>query len=118
MTSFSFTARSPDDLTKEDNYTITGEALTEALQYSDTSGLPQLINWLTDLQEKSHGRKRNEGWRLSVGAGSQDVLYKVWDIDYTFVHASKNVQGFYSLLNDGDPVLIESPVYALVFCFS
>lgn len=96
FTSLSFTARSPDDPAKEDSYTISGAALSQGLQYSDTSGLPQLIDWLTGLQEVSHGRKKGEGWRLSVGSGSQDVIYKA----------------FHALLNDGDPVLVESPVYA------
>ncbi|GJJ07751.1 hypothetical protein Clacol_001956 [Clathrus columnatus] len=77
LTSVTFTARSLYDLEKEDSYTISDSALSQALQYSDTSGLPQLLNWLTGLQEKSHGRKVGEGWRVSVGSGSQDVLYKV-----------------------------------------
>lgn len=77
FTSVSFTARSPDDPAKEDSYIISGAALSQALQYSDTAGLPQLIDWLTGLQEVSHGRKKGEGWQLSIGSGSQDVIYKV-----------------------------------------
>jgi len=96
LTSVSFTARSPEDSNIEGSYTITGAALDQALQYSDTAGLPQFLDWLTGLQGKFHGRQKGEGWRLSVGSGSQDVLYKA----------------FHVLVNDGDPILIESPVYA------
>ncbi|KIJ51492.1 hypothetical protein M422DRAFT_224146 [Sphaerobolus stellatus SS14] len=96
FTSFSFTARSPTDPSSETSCTIDGQELASALQYSATSGIPQLLEWLTGLQTTFHGRKKGEGWRISVGAGSQDLLYKA----------------FHCLVNDGDPILIESPVYA------
>jgi len=96
FTSLSFTARSPDDPSGTTSCTIDGAALSEALQYSATSGMPQLLDWLAGLQTAFHGRKKGEGWKISMGSGSQDVLYKA----------------FHVLLNDGDPVLIESPVYA------
>ncbi|KAJ2917353.1 hypothetical protein MD484_g3074, partial [Candolleomyces efflorescens] len=57
-----------------------------------------LLDWLFGLQEYFHGRKRDEGWRISVGSGSQDLIYKAVN----------------ALVNPGDPVLVESPVYAWV----
>ncbi|KAF9057876.1 pyridoxal phosphate-dependent transferase [Panaeolus papilionaceus] len=52
---------------------------------------------LCSLQELSHGRNRAEGdWRVTMGSGSQDVVYK----------------GAMCILNQGDSVLVESPVYA------
>lgn len=76
FTSLSFTARSPDDPSATTSCTLDGAALSEALQYSATSGMPQLLDWLAGLQTAFHGRKKGEGWRISMGAGSQDVLYK------------------------------------------
>ncbi|KAF8577771.1 PLP-dependent transferase [Ramaria rubella] len=96
FTSVSFTAHSPGNPSVESSYNITGSKLAAALQYGATSGIPDLVEWMTRLQEIFHTRKRDEGWRVSIGAGSQDVLYKA----------------FHVLINKGDPVLIESPVYA------
>ncbi|KAK7682478.1 hypothetical protein QCA50_014278 [Cerrena zonata] len=96
FTSVQFTARSPSDPAKETTSTITGDALVEGLQYGPTAGIPALLEWLYGLQEKSHNRKRSADWRINVGSGSQDVIYKA-------VHA---------IINPGEPVLVESPVYA------
>jgi len=62
------------------------------------------LGWVTGLQERVHGRKhgRNgvgegvEGWRVSIGSGSQDLIYKA----------------VAAMVSPGDPVLVESPVYA------
>ncbi|KAI9439538.1 pyridoxal phosphate-dependent transferase, partial [Lactarius indigo] len=73
------------------------EVLAMGLQYAPTSGIPQMVEWLTEFQMLRHRRTRfEEGWRVSVTAGSQDAIDKV-------VHA---------LVNRGGPVLIEKPVYA------
>lgn len=77
LTSVQITARSPTDPQKELTTDITGAALAEGLQYGPTAGLPSMIEWIYGLQEREHGRKKGEGWRVSVGAGSQDVLHKV-----------------------------------------
>lgn len=77
FTSIQLTARSPTDPTKEEVLTLGPKELETALQYGPTGGIPSLLEWVWGLQELSHGRKRNEGWRPSVGAGSQDVIYKV-----------------------------------------
>ncbi|KAF9463949.1 pyridoxal phosphate-dependent transferase [Collybia nuda] len=96
FTSFSFTARSPVDPTSETVLNIEGSDLTRSLQYGETSGLPSLVNWIHGLQEFSHGRKRNEGWAVSMGSGSQDMIFKAVT----------------ALVNEGDSVFVESPVYA------
>lgn len=57
--------------------TIDGVDLAQSLQYGPTDGNQELREWLYGLQEKAHGRKRGEGWRISVGSGSQDLIYKV-----------------------------------------
>ena len=77
-TSMQLTARSPMDPTKEEVLTIGPKQMEIALQYTPTAKLPSLLEWIWGLQEFSHGRKRGEGWRPSVGAGSQDSIYKVW----------------------------------------
>ncbi|KXN86754.1 Kynurenine/alpha-aminoadipate aminotransferase, mitochondrial [Leucoagaricus sp. SymC.cos] len=100
ITSLSFTARSPHSSspTDEVSYSLTGDELAQGLQYGDTAGIEPLKDWLYGLQEYSHGRKRGEGWSIHVGSGSQDMIYKAVQV----------------LVDDGDPVLIESPVYAYV----
>jgi tryptophan aminotransferase len=59
--------------------TISGADLDEGLQYGMTAGLPRLVAWLEAFQSQEHGRGRpaEEGWRVSVGVGSQDLLAKV-----------------------------------------
>jgi len=77
FTSISFAARSPTDPTQETNLKIEGSELETSLQYGDTAGYKPLLDWIFGLQEVFHGRKRGEGWRISMGAGSQDLIYKV-----------------------------------------
>lgn len=96
FTSFSFTARSPINPKEETVLTIEGNDLAQGLQYGPTAGAKQLIDWIEGLQEFSHGRKKNEGWCISIGAGSQDLIFKA----------------VIALVNPGDSVLLESPVYA------
>ncbi|TFK49721.1 PLP-dependent transferase [Heliocybe sulcata] len=96
FTSISFTARSPTDPSQQTNLELDKNELAAALQYGPTVGEPSLVNWVFGLQEYSHGRKRGEGWRVSIGAGSQDLLYKA----------------ITAILNPGDAMLIESPAYA------
>jgi tryptophan aminotransferase len=75
--SIQLTARSPTDPAKEEILTLGSKQLETALQYGPTAGMPGLLEWIWGLQEFAHGRKRGEGWRSSVGAGSQDSIYKV-----------------------------------------
>ncbi|TEB34615.1 PLP-dependent transferase [Coprinellus micaceus] len=96
FTELSFKTRSPTNPEEEITLTVDGDELKQGLQYSDTAGTKPLLDWLFGLQERFHGRKRGEGWRISVGSGSQDLIYKA-------------VQ---ALVNPRDPVLVESPVYA------
>ena len=89
FTSFSFTARAPTEdpsllgpaggsRDTDVQVTIDSDDLATGLQYTDTAGIPGLLNWLGGLQENMHGRKPSgEGWRISVGAGSQDLIFKV-----------------------------------------
>jgi tryptophan aminotransferase len=100
FTSFSFTANDPTfyrsnsdpteppssivpNSTHEPNapgqlhITIPPAQLAAALQYGPTSGLPDLISWVYTLQAAQHGRHKGEGWRVCIGGGSQDLLYKV-----------------------------------------
>jgi hypothetical protein len=82
--SLSFTAESPrssgdgNGEGSEISLTLDKADLAEGLQYGATAGLEQLRQWFFGLQEFSHGRKKEEGsWTISVGAGSQDLIYKV-----------------------------------------
>ncbi|PBL03353.1 PLP-dependent transferase [Armillaria gallica] len=96
FTSLSFTARSPIDPSRDVPVELSQAELAKGLQYGETAGIPQLRDWLTGLQENIHGRRQGEGWRLSVGSGSQDLIYKAVT----------------AMINPGDPILVESPVYA------
>ncbi|KAJ6620041.1 TdiD protein [Mycena sp. CBHHK59/15] len=109
FTSFSFTARPPGapmsdadagadaDAQPDIALSIGGADLAAALQYGDTGGMPRLVAWLGALQRAVHGRApQGEGWGMSVGTGSQDLLSKA----------------IIALLNPGDAVLVQSPVYA------
>ncbi|KAI1796884.1 PLP-dependent transferase [Ganoderma leucocontextum] len=96
FTSLTIKSRSPTDPSAETTTEIAGAALAEGLQYGPTAGMPDLIGWFYDLQEREHGRKKGEGWRMSIGSGSQDVIHKA----------------ILALLDPGEPVLVESPLYA------
>ena len=86
---------------------IQGEDLVTALQYGATSGIPKLVQWITQLQTHMHKREavtpgsKLDGvagrtpWRVTTGNGSQDLLNKTFD----------------ALLNPGDVILVESPAY-------
>lgn len=77
FTQLSFKARSPTNPDEEMDLVVDGDELKQGLQYSDTAGNKPLLDWLFGLQERFHGRKGGEGWRISVGSGSQDLIYKV-----------------------------------------
>ncbi|KAI0775155.1 PLP-dependent transferase [Trametes elegans] len=95
ITSLQFTLRDP--VTNEERaISLSEQELSKGLQYSVSAGIPELLEWLVDLQEVSHGRKRGEGWGLCFGTGSSDLIYKAVN----------------ALVNPGDVALIEAPVYA------
>ncbi|KIK80735.1 hypothetical protein PAXRUDRAFT_833353 [Paxillus rubicundulus Ve08.2h10] len=94
--SFSFTVTNPSSSSQSIPVSLAGVDLTAGLQYGATAGLPRLNEWFVGLQERSHGRKSSEGWRLTIGNGSQDMISKAIN----------------AIINPGDPVLIEAPVYA------
>ena len=75
--SFSFTITDPSHSSQSIPISITGTDLAAGLQYGPTAGLPRLNEWFVALQERAHGRKPSEGWRLTIGNGSQDVICKV-----------------------------------------
>jgi tryptophan aminotransferase len=77
LNSITFTAKSPSNPQEELKLTLDGDDLAQGLQYGDTAGLKSLLDWIGGLQEVNHGRKRDEGWRISIGSGSQDLIYKV-----------------------------------------
>ncbi|KAJ7601199.1 TdiD protein [Mycena floridula] len=95
--SISMTVRSPTPgIDKElTELVINDEDLVAALQYGVTSGDPELVRFLTELNLAVHGGQRNDSWRVSVGSGSQDLLFKA----------------FTALINPGDSVLIQAPTY-------
>lgn len=82
---------------------IEGSDLDIALQYSATSGLPKLVDWIIKFQSRVHARKQvdegnkpGEVWRCSFGNGSQDLLTKTFE----------------ALVDAGDSVVLESPAYS------
>ena len=76
FTGIQFTAPRPDS-SEQMLLKVDDDLLSRGLQYAPTSGIPSMVEWLTDFQEQEHGRRRQEGWRISVTAGSQDAIYKV-----------------------------------------
>ncbi len=80
FTGVQFTAPSgtPDGSASEQTlFKVDDDLLAMGLQYAPTSGIPPMVEWLTEFQEQEHVRRRSEGWRVSVTAGSQDAIYKV-----------------------------------------
>ncbi|WVF65403.1 hypothetical protein IAT40_000130 [Kwoniella sp. CBS 6097] len=79
-----------------DSITIDEDDLDVALQYSPSAGLPKLRKWMETLQGHVHNREVDGSWATSFGSGSQDLMSKA----------------FNALLNPGDPILLETPIYA------
>jgi len=81
FTSVQFTAPSGADsdgsASEQTLFKVDDDVLAMGLQYAPTSGIPPMVEWLTEFQEQEHARRRSEGWRVSVTAGSQDAIYKV-----------------------------------------
>ena len=75
ITSLQLTLRDPIS-NEEVPIALTDAELTRSLQYCASKGIPDLLDWLIGLQEHSHGRKRGEGWDLTFGTGSSDLIYK------------------------------------------
>ena len=67
--------------------------LQVGLQYSQTAGIPALLEYLTKLQQLVHNPPAK--FDICLGGGSQDVLSKAFDM----------------LVNEGDAILIECPAY-------
>jgi len=74
---------------------IDSKVLTEALQYGNTAGLPELLEELKTLQKRKHNPPYDK-WQVLVTTGCQDALAKAFRI----------------LLNRGDTVLTENPTYS------
>lgn len=80
FTSVQFTAPScavGGSASEQTLFKVDDDVLAMGLQYAPTSGIPPMVEWLTEFQEQEHARRRSEGWRVSVTAGSQDAIYKV-----------------------------------------
>ncbi|KAJ7701228.1 pyridoxal phosphate-dependent transferase [Mycena rosella] len=77
------------------NLTLDGDILSEALQYGGTAGLARFIEWLEEFQTHVHKRVRDDTWSVTVGSGSQDLMFKACE----------------ALVHEGDSVLVETPVY-------
>jgi len=68
-------------------------------RYIIKDGIPQLNNWLRELQILQHSPPRAFG--LAIGTGSQDLVTK----------------GLQMLISPGDNILFESPGYVGVIAF-
>ena len=56
-----------------------------------------------------------ESERLSIGTGSQDLLYKVsWQLKHLITLSMMyiSLQAIASIFNPGDPILVETPAYS------
>ncbi|PSR72347.1 hypothetical protein PHLCEN_2v11795 [Hermanssonia centrifuga] len=114
ITSLNFTVRDPADPNSELPVQLSQEELELGLQYGPTVGIPALVDWFYGLQDVAHGRKVGEGWNISVGNGSQDLIYKVsrGDMPRKFIRLIFPCQAVTALVNPGDAVFVEAPVYA------
>ena len=79
---------------------VSQSQMERSLQYSATAGLPELVQWLKELQRLSHG-SQPEAFDVCVGNGSQEVLTKAFEM----------------LLDEGDTILIEAPAYSGTLAF-
>ncbi|KAK2183051.1 hypothetical protein NP493_325g01000 [Ridgeia piscesae] len=82
--------------------TLEGKKLKQALQYGQSSGIPDLLAWLSKFQELQHSPPRwrhtpkDGGTTICVTAGSQDALSKSFEM----------------MVDPGDNVIVENPTYS------
>ncbi|PCH42123.1 PLP-dependent transferase [Wolfiporia cocos MD-104 SS10] len=96
LTAMQLTIRDPLASGKDMAVELSEDELHRGLQYGPTNGWSELHEWVYGLQVLQHGRHKGEGWTVSVGAGSQDLVFKAAN----------------AILNPGESVLVETPVYA------
>jgi kynurenine/2-aminoadipate aminotransferase len=79
------------------NLSLADEELNIALQYCHTPGIQRVVECVAELQMREHAPPllygKPDGWSLSLAAGSSDCLTQAFDL----------------LVEEGDPVLVESP---------
>lgn len=110
----SFKVPSPHNLVEETTLEMSGDELVKALQYDDTAGSLPLRNWLLDLREAYHDRKRSDEWSICLGVGRQDLLYKVGSVGLSLWSTCLprcTCQAVFAVVNPAEPVLTESPAY-------
>lgn len=99
---------------------IEGEDLERALQYGSSSSDKMFSDCMDTIVSTVHGRKRGDGspagdYELAVGTGSQDLLAKVRFFLLCYVilslPADTVMQTSLALFDEGDTVLVESPMY-------
>ncbi|XP_060578972.1 kynurenine/alpha-aminoadipate aminotransferase, mitochondrial-like [Ruditapes philippinarum] len=72
------------------------ELMKKALQYTQTPGVPELVQWVKGLQERVHKPPcSGVNWDLLITNGSQDGICKSFD----------------AMVSPGDKVLVETPSY-------
>ncbi|XP_071599277.1 kynurenine/alpha-aminoadipate aminotransferase, mitochondrial isoform X2 [Heliangelus exortis] len=78
------------------------DLMKRALQYSASAGIPELLSWLKDFQQKIHNpptanyRPEQAQMEVCVTTGSQEGLSKVFEM----------------LINPGDSILLDAPTYS------
>ena len=72
-----FNIRDPGSSGGDVSMQLTDQELHIGMQYTFTNGLPALREWIIGLQEHFHSRHKGEGWTVTIGAGSQDMIFKV-----------------------------------------
>ncbi|ETW01883.1 hypothetical protein, variant [Aphanomyces invadans] len=76
---------------------LRGPTLQQALQYSPTPGLPELVQIISTRMEDEHEPPAlSEPRMLSITTGSQDALYKAFEM----------------LIDEDDSLLVETPTYS------
>ncbi|XP_030306076.1 kynurenine/alpha-aminoadipate aminotransferase, mitochondrial isoform X2 [Calypte anna] len=78
------------------------DLMKRALQYSASAGIPELLSWLKNFQQKIHNpptanyRPEQAQMEVCVTTGSQEGLSKVFEM----------------LINPGDNILLDAPTYS------
>ncbi|KAL6078964.1 AADAT isoform 2 [Balamuthia mandrillaris] len=85
-------------LKSNDVLTLEGKDMETALSYSSSYGIPELVEWLKDFQDREHKvpYPSRKDWHVCVTSGSADA----------------NCKAFEMLINEGDYVFTEDPTYS------
>ncbi|KAI6350851.1 hypothetical protein MCOR25_010341 [Pyricularia grisea] len=96
----------------EETIALDQKLVSDAFQYDLAGGNAQLIDWFLELQKRVHGSSNGHNWSCCVGNGSQDLIFKAFQVFTDPEDAVMIESGVVGFLGAENHKLIEIPTDA------